>query len=143
MQYDDRYTVETPSGTAVVDCYYNVAGQYTKFVAQTILPESETLGVIFEKEDNIRYKVDYKPSCDSFEQLYAKVTSLCDDLGITITNIVEHLSRCYISYYLKTSGKYSCIRFYFKSNGFISCGLPSSDIGESDEKLQNLINRMQ
>ncbi len=143
FQYNDRYTVETPSGTAVVDCFYNAAGQYTKFVVQTILPESETLKVIFEKADNIRYKVDYKPSRNPFEQLYAKITSLCDDLGITITNIVEHLSQFYISYYLKTSGKYSCIQFYFNSNGFISYGLPSSDIGDTDEKLQNLINRMQ
>lgn len=69
--------------------------------------------------------------------------SVCDDLDIKITNIVEHLSQYYISYYLKTSGKFSQILFYFKGNLSITHAIPSSDIGVEDEKLTKLIQSLQ
>lgn len=68
--------------------------------------------------------------------------SLCDDLEITITNIAEHSSQYFVAYYLKTSGKFSQILFYFKNNGFITHGMPSSDLGADDVKLTELINRL-
>ncbi|MCD8207137.1 MAG: AAA family ATPase, partial [Bacteroidales bacterium] len=62
LQYNDRYTVELPSGTVVVDCYYNATGQYTRFMPNPILPENQTILSIFENEEGVRFKVDYRPT---------------------------------------------------------------------------------
>ncbi len=139
IQYCDKYTIELPSRTMVMDCYYNAVGQYTKFIPESLFPENETLMAIFENEDNMQYKVDYKPSNDFFKQLYARMSSLCDDLNITITNIVEYLKKNYIAYYLKTSGRFSQIQFFFKNNYAFTYATSSSDIGIDDEKLAKLI----
>lgn len=92
---------------------------------------------------NILYSIDYNPSSEAFSVLYKKILSVCDDMDITITNIVEHLPQYYISYYFKTSGKYSQILFYFKGNQAITHAPPSSDMGVEDEKLLKLIQALQ
>lgn len=142
-QYDDKYLIETPSGTVIVDCYYNGSGFYTRYVPQCLLPENEDIIDAFENDSNMQYSIDYNPSSEVFSVLYKKILSVCDDMDITITNIVEHLPQYYISYYLKTSGKYSQILFYFKGNQTITHALPSSDMGVEDEKLTKLIQALQ
>jgi len=141
--YDDKYTVGTPSGTTVIDCYYNGAGLYTRYLAQPILPENETLKEVFQNDSNMQFAVNYAPSNDSLKQLYEKMQSVCDDTGITITNIVEHPQQYYVAYYLKTSGRFSQILFYFDRNNSITHALPSSDMGAEDEKMNKLISSFQ
>ena len=110
---------------------------------QCLLPENEDIIDAFENDSNMQYSIDYNPSSEAFSVLYKKILSVCDDMNITITNIVEHLPQYYISYYLKTSGKYSQILFYFKGNQAITHALPSSDMGVEDEKLTKLIQALQ
>lgn len=143
LQYNDRYLIETPSGSVTVDCYYNGAGLYTRYAPKVILPENDEIMEAFENEDGVRYSVTYRPSCESFATLYNKMQSLCDDFDIKITNVVEHLSQYYVAYYLKTSGKFSRIMFYFNSNRIITYGHPFSDKGSADEKLITLIHALQ
>ena len=142
-QYDDKYLIETPSGTVTIDCYYNSSGLYTKHIPQCVLPENEDILDAFDNDNNIEYSIDYIPSCEAFSILHKKILSVCDDLDIRITNIVEHIQQFYIGYYLKTSGKFSQILFYFKANHTITHALPSSDIGAEDEKLTKLIQVLQ
>lgn len=142
-QYDDKYQIETPSGSITVDCYYNSAGLYTRYVPQGVLPENDDIMKAFENEDSIQYSFDYKPSSDAFAMLYNKMQSVCDDLNIKITNIVEYQSKYYIGYYLKTSGRFSQILFYFKGNQTVTHALPSSDLGAEDEKMIQLIKALQ
>ena len=139
FQYNDKYTIDTPSGTTVFNCYYNGAGQYTRFSPESILPENEELLAIFENENGIQYSIDYNPSSDALNQLYRKVQSVCDDLEIAITNIVEHLPQYHVIYYFKSSGKFSQIQFYFKANHALTHALPASDLGNADEKLVKFI----
>ena len=68
--------------------------------------------------------------------------SICDDLDITITNIVEHSGQFYVAYYLKTSARFSQILFYFKNNGFITHAMPSSELGANDVKMTELIKKL-
>lgn len=143
LQYDDRYTIEVPSGTVVVDCYYNGTGLYTRYVFQNQLPENGRIKEILENEDGLIFKVNYKPSNESLRQLWAKMDSVCDDLQIQITNIVEHSQQYYVAYYLKTSGRFSQILFYFNGNQTITHALPSSDNGVNDSKLNDLIQLFQ
>lgn len=142
-QYNDKYLIETTSGSVVVNCYYNAAGLYTRYVPDSIIAENEEIMEAFNNNDSIQYSLTYQPSNMAFSLLYNKMLSVCDDLDIKITNIVEHLSQYYISYYLKTSGKFSQILFYFKGNLSITHAIPSSDIGVEDEKLTKLIQSLQ
>ena len=65
--------------------------------------------------------------------------SICDDLDIIITNVVERINQYNVCYYLKTSSKFSSVAFYFKGNKAITHALPSSETGPDDDKLQQLI----
>lgn len=141
--YLDKYLVETPSGSALVNCHYNASGLYTQYIPQTVLPENDEIMEAFNNDDNIQYSPTYQPSSEAFSLLYNKMQSACDDLGVKITNVVEHLPQYYISYYLKTSGKFSQILFYFKGNQAITHALPSSDLGVEDDKLTNLIQTLE
>lgn len=143
LQYNDRYTIEVPSGTVVVDCYYNGAGLYTSYLFLNILPENDKLKEILENESGMRYNIKYKPSNGSLEQLFEKMKSICDEFDITITNIVEHTSQYNVSYYMKTTGKFAQILFYFNSNKTITHALPSSELGAKDKKLELLIQSFQ
>lgn len=69
--------------------------------------------------------------------------SICDEFDITITNIVEHTSQYNVSYYMKTTGKFAQILFYFNSNKTITHALPSSELGAKDKKLELLIQSFQ
>lgn len=142
-QYIDKYNIETPSGAVVVDCYYNVAGLYTHYIQQSVLPENAELAEIFNDDSGIQFRFDYIPSNETFKQLFEKMLSACDDANIIITNIVEHVQQYHIAYFLKTSGRFSQILFYFNKNKVITHALSSSDIGSDDEKLQKLISSFQ
>jgi hypothetical protein len=89
------------------------------------------------------YKIEYKPSTNALAALYSNVTSICDDLNIKITNIVEHTAQFHVAYYLKTSGHFSHIKFFFKGTGVISRAMPFSDLGTEDVLLQKLIEKFQ
>lgn len=143
LQYDDRYTIEVPSGTAIVDCFYNGSGLYTRYAFLTQLPENDRIRKILENEEGLQFKITYTPSSEALRHLFAKMVSACDDLNIRITNIVEHSPQYYVGYYLKTSGRFSQILFYFNNNQTITHALPSSDMGMEDEKLQNLMQVFQ
>lgn len=142
-QFDDKYTIEVPSGSVVINCYYNSSGMYTRYIPEMKLPENEMLMAIFNNDNGMRYAFDYKPSNSVFNILYVKIKSLCDDLDVAITNIVEHIPQYNICYYLKTSGRFSMVQFFFNKNYAITYARPSSDLGANDEKLNQLIQSLQ
>ena len=140
--YNDHYRIETPKGTILYNCYYNASLMYSRYYTDSQTPECKAIDEAFNDESAIEYDVRYSPSSAPLLQLYNKMMSLCDDLDITVTNIVEHTDQYYVTYYLKTSGKYSQLQFYFKSNGAFSSIMPSSDIGNNDEALVRLMNAL-
>lgn len=143
LQYNDRYLVTLPSGASVtVDCYYNGSGVYTRYVVQSNIPESELLLSLFENEDGMQYAVNYEPSNEALAQLHAKIMSVCEEMDIKVTNIVEYLANYNVTYYLKTSGKFSQLVVFFKTNFAITHAIPSSDMGTDDVKLQQLIDAL-
>ena len=142
LSYLDRYTIETPSGSAIFDCNYNGAGMYTRYLTKSDISEKEHILKILEDESYLMYEVNYTPSCDTFSHLYNTIRSLCDDLDIEITNIVENDSQYNIFYYLKTSGKFSFIQLFFTKNKIFTYALPGSDIGIDDIKLIQIIDKL-
>ena len=138
-QYNDKYVIEVPSGSVTWDCYYNASGLYTRYVPNASRSENEVIRSIMENESGMQYSIDYQPSSESFLQLYFKMKSACDNFDIHITNIVEHPEQFYVSYYLKTSGKFASVQFYFKKNFALTHALPFSELGTDDEKLKELV----
>ena len=89
---------------------------------------------------NIKYKIDYHPSLESLKMLHSRMISLCDECGIILTNVVEEHYQ--LVYYMKASGNYAAITFFFNGKGFINYAAPLSDIGEADIKLSQLIEKL-
>ena len=137
--YRDIYEVNTPDGIVRVDCVYNGAGQFTKFEAR---PENSEILKIFEDEDNMVYYIDYTPTKESLDTLYRRMMSLCDEFDIVVTNIAEHQAAYNVVYYMKTTGRFAAITFFYDSKGFISYAAPVSEKGAADEKLMNLIEKL-
>ena len=84
----------------------------------------------------------YVPSNEVLRELYNYVESICSELDVKITNIVEHLSNYNVYYYLQGSGNYSCIQFYMTKDGFISYAQPFSDLRDDDTILKEVIERL-
>ena len=133
----DIYVVNTPTGITRVDAIYNGAGLFTKYETDT--NDTELLH-FFQKEENIKYKIDYHPSFESLKALHSRMISLCDECGIILTNVVEEHYQ--LIYYMKASGNYAAITFFFNGKGFINYAAPLSDIGEADIKLSHLIEKL-
>lgn len=142
LHYVDRYHIQTIEGELIVDCQYNGAGMYTAYKAQSHGILANDVLQCFRDESKMEFFVDYLPSADHLTALYSSMLSLCDDIGITITNIVEHSEQYNVVYYLRTSGNFSQIMFYFRNNGLITHALPSSDIGGDDMKMVELIDKL-
>lgn len=135
LPFRERYEVKAPQGIIHLDCIYNKAGIFT---AYTCSESDDVLLNLFKNEDNITYKIDYHSAHDSLNVLFQRMVSLCDELGITLTNVCEANYKA--SYYMKASGIYASLTFNFNSKGFINYATPLSDMGAADVKLQQLVD---
>ena len=81
----------------------------------------------------------YLPSNQNLQDLYAKVTSACDEFGITIVNIVEHLNNYKVIYYLHTDAFFAYLEVCVNKYGQITYIAPRSEIGTEDVKLTRLV----
>lgn len=131
----ERYSIRTPNGTVSVDAIYNGAYAFVNYSTQS----SELLR-FFTDESNIAFSIEYTPSTDSLKGLYAKIVSLCDELGIVLTNVTER--PWMVVYYMRASGKYASLSFSFNSKGYITRCQAVSDLGPEDSKLAQLIERL-
>ena len=65
----------------------------------------------------------------------------CDEISITIANVVESLDKYYVTYYLVTDS-FAIMQFYMQGNMF-STVISRSIAGNNDEKLKQLILKFQ
>ena len=142
LQYKDRYKIATPNGVELYDCTYNGAGTYTAYNALKTTDNTPAIIAALKCRDGYIYKLNYNPETDVLSQLYANICSACDELGITITNVVAHTGEYYVAYYFVTSGIFSLIKFYFDKAGFVTYGQVASDMGNDDTLLQELITKL-
>ena len=84
----------------------------------------------------------YSPSSQVLGTLYNNVESICSDLDVKITNIVEHLTNYCVFYYIQGTGSYSWIQFFITKDGFISYAQPFSDEGSDDEILKSVVEKL-
>ena len=141
--YCEWYRIEdSQQRNHLVQCYYNKAGLFTRYIAgdntEGIIPILSLIQVNLTPLCSFRYT----PSSEVLKALYNNVESLCSDIGVKITNIVEHLPNYHVDYYLQGSGNYSCIQFYITKDGFISYAQPFSDMGTNDDVLKKVLEKL-
>lgn len=142
-QYCEWYQIEDNNGESLlVQCYYNKAGLFTRY--NTIGNSSSMTRILSLIQTNMTMLCSFRyiPSNAVLQNLYNYVESICSDLDVKITNIVEHLSEYCVFYYLQCSGSYSCIQFYITKDGFISYAQPFSDFGSDDGLLTTVVERI-
>lgn len=141
--YRDRYTVQGPFGKKEYDCQYNGAGLYTSY--SSLLPSESEVEVLERLRDErcYEYDYDYTPSQEFLERLRRVVVSAADEMGIKVTGIKEFPAQYYVLYGLRTSAPFASLQFYFNGKGFVTRAMAVSTLGEADEQLQKLINRIQ
>ncbi len=138
--YDFLYN-ETQKITLQV--YHDKAGVFKHFPIKNDGSAEDHLCQIIEKAILPIDVIKYKPSSENFKELYQRVVSNCNELGITISNIIECKEKFYVMYYLITDATFAYIQFYFKNNDAFSTAIPKSELGEQDEKLKRLISKLQ
>jgi len=141
--YCEWYRIEdNQKQSHLVHCYYNKAGLFTRYIAgdntEGIIPILSLIQVNLTPLCSFRYT----PSSDVLEALYNNVESICSDLDVKITNIVEHLPNYHVYYYMQGSGNYSCIQFFITKDGFISYAQPFSDMGLEDDILKEVLEKI-
>lgn len=142
-QYCEWYHIEDCNAVHhMVQCYYNKAGVFTRYNAGDNSEGILRLLSLLQTNMTMLCSFRYNPSNDVLKVLYNHVESICSDLEVKITNIVEHIPDYCVYYYLQGSGSYSCIQFYIKKDGFISYAQPFSDMGTDDEILKSVVERL-
>lgn len=141
--YCEWYYIEDASGFIhTVQCTYNKAGLFTRYQAGDTSEGILRILSLVQTNMTMLCSFRYVPSNELLRELYNYVESICSELDVKITNIVEHLSNYNVYYYLQGSGVYSCIQFYITKDGFISYAQPFSDLGNDDAILKEVIERL-
>lgn len=141
--YCEWYYIDDNSGTNhLVQCFYNKAGVFTRYNAGDSSDGIIKILSLIQTNMAMLCSFRYNPSSETLWTLYHKMESICSDLGVKITNIVEHLPNYSVYYYLQGSGSYSCIQFYIKKDGFISYAQPFSDMGGDDDILKKVVDQL-
>lgn len=142
-QYCEWYYIEdNQQQSHLVQCFYNKAGVFTRYTAGNNL--DVTAQILFLMQVNLTplCSFRYTPSNEVLNTLYNNVESICSDLDVKITNIVEHIPNYCVYYYFQGTGNYSWIQFFITKDGKISYAQPFSDIGLDDEILKSVAERL-
>lgn len=142
MPYRERYTIETPDGLECYDLMYKGSGVFMSAKAQMPSKHTPVIEMLLDNESDMAAPCDYEPTDDIHRQVYTYVKSKCDELNITVTNVVEHNDQYYTMFYFSTSGTVSCLQVFIDKKGFVSYAKPSSFIGTEDTELDNLVKAL-
>ena len=126
----------------LIQCYYNKAGIFTRYMSGENLEGIPNILSLIQINQTPLCSFRYVPSTEVLSTLYNNVESICSDLDVRITNIVEHLPNYCVFYYIQGAGSYSWIQFFITKDGFISYAQPFSDLGYDDNILKNVIEKL-
>lgn len=136
--YMERYTIEFPDKSVrTFDGRYNKSYKLT-FRCQE---DQKDMGRILNLHTPLFIEVNYVPSSVPLKQLYEAIKRICQEEGIVITNIAEHLDNYMVNYYLKTSVQYAYLTIYLNKDGMFSTIIPSAT-STDDTMLNNLLETL-
>lgn len=138
--YREIYIISTPEGSDErYDLIYTGSGVFTQVVPNGQYEDSAEIIGLLNDEHELPIEYDYAPTDEVHSRLYTRVKSACDDLGIQITNVVEHPKEYYTMFYFSTSGTTSYLQVFNNKRGFITYAKSASFVGAKDQELEKLI----
>ena len=141
--YLERYTLKHNDKTIQVQASHKLSGVFIDQFAVCNGSEieiSKTILDIFNSRSNYTFNINYQPGKAFLENLYSFVQESCNELDITITNVVE--SRNYVNYYFRSDAICSYVQFYFNDKEELTIANPKS-YKDGDEKLKQLILKIE
>lgn len=146
FDYLERYTIKDDQNQKyIIQASHKGSGHFidTFKVQNTSNSVSEKkLEELFNLSRRRDFRINYDPSLNHLQILYSIMREVCEELDITITNIIEEIDKYFVIYYLQTDSVCSYIQFYFKKNGMYSTAMPKTFQCEDDVKLQQLIKKL-
>ncbi len=142
--YQERYTLDKDGLEIKLDGYHKGSGHFIEpFKVINNIDNRIKIDVesIFNSEFPQLFQVNYVPEFDFLADLYSMMQSECDDLKITITNIIKGKNN-YVNYYLITDSPCSYIQFYYNAKGQLTTAMPKTFNCSNDKKLQKLTQKL-
>lgn len=139
--YNDAYVINTPLGRVTCDLKYNNENIYTYYAQRNGTISPLLLNALRSNSAYIYDTASYSPRETMLAQLHALVMSQCDELGITVTGIVEETWK--VTYGLITSGSHSHITFWYNGKHFVTSTNVCSDLGEDDTLMHQLVSQLE
>lgn len=140
--YLERYTISTPDGTEVYNLTYKGSGLFLPAKTTSLTENSNIIKQYLDDERYMPTVCKYIPSDEPHKLLYDYIQTACDELGIKISNIVEHNDKHYTMFYFNTSNTISYLQVFINDKGFITYGKPASILGNDDSEFVKLINAL-
>lgn len=141
--YQEIYYIKTPDGVERYDIRYKKGGIFLKAIPHNESRHNVIVCMMLNDEHAMPLIFNYVPSDEIYESLYSLIRSVCDELSIQITNVVEHKEDYSIIFYFRTSDSFSYIKIYINESGYVTYAKPMSLLGKDDKELENLIEKMQ
>ena len=141
--YQEMYYIKTPDGVECYDIRYKKGGVFAKAVPRKDTRHSQTVGMMLNSERAMPLVFNYIPSDEVHGQLYHLICSVCDELSIQMTNVVEHKEDYSVVYYFRTSDNMSYLKIYIDDSGNVTYAKPMSMAGKEDKELLLLIQYIQ
>ena len=69
--------------------------------------------------------------------------SICNEIEVAITNVLEFISNNYVIYYLQTDSISSNIQFYFNKDNHLTVAMPKTYKCEDDKKLKQVLIKLE
>lgn len=147
--WQEFYNIRVPSGDVLrFVSWYQASGVFRPFYCTSSPSLSEDQAAadevvkLLNTNANFPCKLEYTPSSETLAQLYYLISGLCNELGITITNVLEDIDHYKVRYCLKTSGNFSFLDFTINASKLPTYANANSDLGAEDELLSQLIKKL-
>ncbi len=135
--FREIYTISDKEGTSYrLDLLYNGSKIFTSVSDQSHTVPAEIIKMIAD-EPEVSFPFEYVPSQENMGELYSKIRSLCDENGIAVVNVVEHMENYRTVFYLRTDKGPAYIEAFVNKLGRVSYIVPCALCAE-DGQLNNL-----
>lgn len=144
--YLEKYTLSNGIEDVVVEGHHNGAGVFTKGFKVTTnnsIKIQEEVEQLFNQTIKINFRLNYSPTLSVLDELYSAMQSICEEINVAITNVIEFVNNNYVIYFLQTDSISSNIQFYFNKNEQMTVAMPKTYKCDDDKKLKLLLTKLE
>ena len=138
--YQVRFVFSIATQKLVIDNFFDGEGILKRLPFTGNDTVRNTLIEIINNAFLVPGALTYKPSNSVLAELFDRMSSAAENVGISILNVKDYPSSYYVMYSLKTDATIAYIQFYYGINYALTTAMPKSELGTGDQKLQQLIS---